>query len=444
VLASEACDSLQQLAQFARIIVLRRGEGHDYHDDSNIDETAPLLKRREPSAEPRGQPGQIASPWAGPLPHSLVPTSSRRGEHRDCYGRGLGEFHSRPAASRGETALASGESRFAIRVSNQLSNTTDHAAIEIRRDHSLAVGFAALVTLTLGLIVLGALVRAHGAGLACPDWPLCFGDFVPQMDLRIAFEWSHRLVAGSVAVFFSVLSIIALKRTRSQDSIRRLIGIAAGLLAIQILLGALTVWLQLAAWTVTAHLITGNAFALTCLLIAASLRSVSHPPPQPATPAVAVGHGGSSEPWVAPITVRICITASAGLLLLQFVLGGLVSSQYAAMSCPEWPACNGGVYFPTWRGNVGLHLMHRMNGYLLIGSFAVAAWVSRREPDLRRPTALLLGIGLVQVGVGIANVLSGVPVEVTGLHSALAAAIVMTTGLTMRTAWSRGAAPTTG
>ena len=61
-----------------------------------------------------------------------------------------------------------------------------------------ARGFAVVTTLTLGLISLGALVRAHGAGLACPDWPHCFGVWLPEMDLRVGFEWTHRLVAGSI------------------------------------------------------------------------------------------------------------------------------------------------------------------------------------------------------------------------------------------------------
>lgn len=281
----------------------------------------------------------------------------------------------------------------------------------------LALGFGLLVGLTFGLIVLGALVRAHGAGLACPDWPLCFGQAVPQFDLRVAFEWSHRAVAGSVALFFAGLSIAALRVDRS-DALRRLIGLAAVLLAIQIVLGALTVWLKLASWTVTAHLITGNSFALTCFWIALALRDERDP--------LRVASRGA----------RIWTSISAGLLLAQFALGGLVSSEYAAMACPEWPTCNGGVFFPTWRGNVGLHLMHRTNGYLLIASFAVTAWVCRREPRVRRAAALLLALGVAQVGVGIANVLTGVPVEVTGLHSAFAAAIALTTGFAMRAAWT--------
>ena len=49
----------------------------------------------------------------------------------------------------------------------------------------LAWGFVALVALTTALIVLGALVRAHGAGLACPDWPQCFGVWIPHFDLQM-------------------------------------------------------------------------------------------------------------------------------------------------------------------------------------------------------------------------------------------------------------------
>ncbi len=280
---------------------------------------------------------------------------------------------------------------------------------------ALAAGFGALVALTLCLIVLGALVRAHEAGLACPDWPLCFGEFVPRMDLRVAFEWSHRVLAGSVALCFAALGVAAWQRGAS-PAVRRWIVVGAALLAAQILLGALTVWHLLAAWTVTAHLVTGNAFALSLLLTASALRE----------PRQRAQASPSARRWLLP---------AALLLALQMLLGGLVSSRYAGLACPEWPSCNGGAWFPSWRGAVGLHLLHRSNGYLLVAALCAAALVLRRDPRIGRAAVLAGVLGLAQLVVGIANVKLGIPVEVTGLHSALAAALVLTLGWSLQASW---------
>jgi cytochrome c oxidase assembly protein subunit 15 len=176
---------------------------------------------------------------------------------------------------------------------------------------------------------------------------------------------------------------------------------------------------------VTAHLITGNTFALTLLLIACSLRDAAQPPLMRPSPTAAV---------------RGLVIVSAVLLLLQILLGGLVSSNYAGMACPAWPTCNGGLWFPTWRGNVGLHLLHRSNGYALLSVLALSAALSARNAGLRRWTLLALGLGVCEALVGISNVLLGIPVEITGLHSALAAALVLTLTLAVRDVCARGAA----
>lgn len=281
----------------------------------------------------------------------------------------------------------------------------------------LALGFVVLMLVTTALIVLGALVRAHGAGLACPDWPLCFGRVIPEIDFEVAFEWSHRVLAGAVSLAFAALAFGVLRRPAARPAARQLLALAAGLLLVQVLLGALTVWLLLASWTVTAHLITGNLFSLTLLLIACSLRDTARPPTS-RPPAAAAAHG--------------LVVATAALLLLQMLLGGLVSSNYAGLACPEWPTCNGGQWFPTLAGSVGLHLAHRTNGYLLFAMLAAAAFASRRDVGLRRFTFPALALGLCEVAVGIANVTLGIPVEVTGLHSLLAAALVLTLTLAVR------------
>jgi heme A synthase len=280
----------------------------------------------------------------------------------------------------------------------------------------LGVAFIGLVVVVWALLVLGALVRANDAGLACPDWPLCFGEVVPQLDMRVAFEFSHRVLAGSVTIVFALLSWLSWRNPAVAATTRNLIVVAALLLGVQILLGALTVWELLASWTVTSHLITGNAVAVAILLIAMSLRETTAP----------------VERGPVPSAVRTAICLAAALLLLQMLLGGLVSSRYAGLSCPEWPTCNAGVWFPTWRGPVGLHLLHRSNAYALVLVFGLVAWLCRGLPRLRGLGALLFGLILAQAGVGVANVVLALPAEITGLHSALAAGLVLTTSLALR------------
>jgi heme A synthase len=281
-----------------------------------------------------------------------------------------------------------------------------------------APAFAVLVGVTELLIVLGALVRAHSAGLACPDWPLCFGEVIPQMNLEVAFEWSHRVLAGSVGLAFATLATLAWRDPTTPSATRRWIVLASFLLLAQVLLGALTVWHLLASWTVTSHLVTGNSFALVVLFITLSLR-------EGAAPAQRARVSGP---------VRSAVLGVAALLALQVVLGGLVSSRFAGMACPEWPACNGGAWFPSFSGSVGLHLLHRWNGTLLALALVALAGLARSEPGLRGLTALAALLGVAQVLVGIANVLLAIPVEVTGLHSALAAALVLCVGATARRA----------
>ena len=284
------------------------------------------------------------------------------------------------------------------------------AADPARRGERLARGFGALVGLTTGLIVLGALVRAHGAGLACPDWPLCFGELVPRLDFHVAFEYAHRVVAGSVGLLFVGLAAAALRDEELRPRVARLVALAVALLALQVVLGGLTVLHLLAAWTVTSHLVVGNSFNACLLLIALRLRGGERAAALPAAPARA----------------RLAVAGAAALLALQVVLGGLVSSTYSGMACPEWPACSGGSWFPAFRGSVGLHLAHRWNAYLLVTTLVAAAFATRGVPRTGRLVLLAAALGLAQACVGVANVLLGIPVELTGLHSGLSALLVLT------------------
>ncbi len=289
----------------------------------------------------------------------------------------------------------------------------------VQRARNLARAVAVLVVLTTGLIVLGALVRAHGAGLACPDWPLCFGQVIPEIDLKVGFEFGHRVAAGAISLLFLGVGILLFRDPALRASLGRAYAIAAAVLLVQILLGALTVWELLARWTVTSHLVTGNTFNACLLVLALGLSDRATPKTRPPLPAA----------------TRVVWMAALAVLVLQFVLGGLVSSGYAGLVCPEWPTCLQGAWFPTWEGPIGIHLAHRMNGYLLTALLAACAVASFREPRLRLLGGVALLTVLAQVVVGIANVLLELPVEVTGLHSALAALLVLIVVASVRESW---------
>jgi cytochrome c oxidase assembly protein subunit 15 len=294
----------------------------------------------------------------------------------------------------------------------------------------LALGFGALAATTYVLIVLGALVRAHGAGLACPDWPLCFGEVIPELDFKVAFEWGHRVLAGSVGLVFLALSAFTLRSPGLGRPMRAGLGVAAILLGTQVVLGGLTVLELLASWTVTSHLVTGNAFALSVVLLTRRLIRLSEP-------------AGSATPPARP-TLRIMAAAAACLLFAQIVLGGLVSSSYAGLVCPDWPTCANGAFFPTWRGIQGIHVIHRTVGYTLVLVLGGTAWIARPHPTARRWWMVAAGLVVAQVGAGIANVLLRLPVEVTALHSALAAGLVCTVGVGVRESFRGVLSPRSG
>lgn len=281
-------------------------------------------------------------------------------------------------------------------------------------------GFAALAALAFALIVLGALVRAHGAGLACPDWPLCFGALVPRFDFRVALEWGHRLLAGGVALGLLGGSAYALRLPELRARIARSLAVAWLLLGVQVVLGGLTVLLGLAPWTVTLHLLFGNALCAALLWTSRDLFELAE---SERAPREVPGRG-----------VVLLAFACALVLGVQLALGGLVASHYAGLACPSFPTCDGESFAPTLRGLVGLHVLHRLGAVALLIALGALVWGARHSPWLARLATSALRLVLLQVFLGVLNVWLRLPVEVTVLHSAVAAALVLVTTLLVREA----------
>ena len=276
----------------------------------------------------------------------------------------------------------------------------------------------ALVPITWTMLVFGSTVRAHGAGLACPDWPLCFGEVVPQLDFGIALEFGHRVLGGVISLLYLALGLLVFLRSTPRH-VRALWVVGAGLLTVQIVLGGLTVLELLAEWTVASHLIGGNAFSALLLVLALALWEADRP-------VVREGVSVAQRSWA----LRLGL-----LVLVQMALGGLVSSSHAGLACGTWPGCNGPEWFPTLQGLVGLQVMHRIAAYGVLGMALVNVLAARGRGRVGRAAWLVLGLTVAQVALGVANVLMLIPVELTIAHAGNAALIVLATAALNVEAW---------
>ncbi len=98
--------------------------------------------------------------------------------------------------------------------------------------------------LTWPLISFGALVRLHGAGLSCPDWPLCYGQLIPPPGFEIAMEVGHRFWATLLGLLIVMMTLLSF-RIPAYRSFRRLTTACLILVVLQGILGALTVTMVL-------------------------------------------------------------------------------------------------------------------------------------------------------------------------------------------------------
>ena len=117
----------------------------------------------------------------------------------------------------------------------------------------------------IALIVIGGATRVMEAGLACPDWPLCYGQLFPPLELKAIIEYTHRFVAMIFGIFILFVSSMSLFLYRRQKIIIFVSSILFILLIVQGLLGAYTVMSELNPWMVTLHL--SNGYLLIAFLV---------------------------------------------------------------------------------------------------------------------------------------------------------------------------------
>ncbi|HEX5603521.1 MAG TPA: COX15/CtaA family protein [Pyrinomonadaceae bacterium] len=229
---------------------------------------------------------------------------------------------------------------------------------------------------TFFLIIAGALVTSHDAGLATPDWPLSNGQFFPKMVGNLFWEHGHRMVATTVGMLTIVLMIYILAKEK-RDWVRKL-GVFALLAVIaQGLLGGLTVKLMLPLAVSTAHATLAQLFFCTTVSLAVfTSRSWMAAEPLP------------EEKGTLPL--RYLCTAALVTIFLQLVIGATL--RHSA----------------TWDQHLPMHLVLTHIGGAVAVTIALGMatlTVLQRHKDekfLARPALIALVLLFVQLSLGIA------------------------------------------
>ncbi len=270
----------------------------------------------------------------------------------------------------------------------------------------------ATALVTYALVVLGGVVRVSGSGLGCPDWPLCHGRVLPPLDLHAIIEYSHRTTASLTSALVVLTAVFAWLAFRKRRDIVVPAMVALGLLVVQVVLGAITVRLELPPMIVLAHLATAMALLAAVCVTASNARLAR------SAPLASAGRPGSRASWLA--------RAAAGGTYLLILSGSLVVGSGASGSCNAWPLCGGG-FSLTFDGPPAIQLLHRglaaAVGVLIIVSLLALLNRHREERAVRATVALTLAALAFQVAVGAAVVTLHLPAALRGLHLALASAV---------------------
>jgi len=199
------------------------------------------------------------------------------------------------------------------------------------------------VIATYFLISLGGTVLVTDSGLSCPDWPFCNGQAYYAGTYHAFLEQFHRFTAGAVSILVVLLVIGIIAWARKDRALLAMAIAAPLLLAIQIVLGGLTVLMKLPPEIITAHL--GTALAIFAIVISIAVLS--------RTPAT------SKELPAKTRRFAQLATSNALLVYILMLLGSYVTGSQAALACPGWPLCTPASW-AIGTNLAGINILHRV------------------------------------------------------------------------------------
>ncbi len=307
---------------------------------------------------------------------------------------------------------------------------------------------ALIATIFASMVVgMGAYTRLVHAGLGCPDWPGCYGFLtVPDSAVEIAqaeslfpnapvevdkgwAEMIHRYIAGGLMLMVLAIVIRAVRHRHEPGQPIKLPIFILLLITLQAAFGMWTVTLKLWPQVVTAHLLGG--FTTFSLLFLLTLRL-----------------SGRHQKKLTGEHLRL-LQGIAVLSLLavvgQITLGGWVSSNYAALACPDLPMCQGqwlppmnfseGFHVgqdigPNYLGGqlhaearTAIHFAHRVGAVLITVLLTINVFIALRASSrsgdvmLRRLALLILMMLVIQIALGLSNIIWNLPLNVAVAHN---------------------------
>jgi cytochrome c oxidase assembly protein subunit 15 len=294
----------------------------------------------------------------------------------------------------------------------------------------------------LGVISLGAFTRLVDAGLGCPDWPGCYGHLIVPTQYTTYKAWAemiHRYFAGSLSLLILFIVSVALSNYKHNKSNIILALFLVVLVIYQILLGQWTVTLKLLPAIVSQHLLGGFLILMTLWVIYLTNRDDK---------VVVKGEVSGAIPG-----------AILGLIILflQISLGAWTSTNYASLSCPDFPFClnsnplqtlylkqafnlfstvginyQGGVLPEAIRQTI--QMVHRFGAlvvFLYMLAFTVYLFIKFSSyRSLLQSIFLLWGLLILQISLGVANAIFKLPL-ITAVCHTLGAVLLLLTMVTL-------------
>jgi len=301
--------------------------------------------------------------------------------------------------------------------------------------------------ITLVVISLGAWVRLTDAGLGCPDWPGCYGllttpdtvdelakakENYPNASIDVGKAWRemlHRYVAGILGLYVFFITYISIKYSKQNYILPVSISI---LIVIQAIMGMLTVTMLVKPTVVTTHLFFGM---LTATLLFINGLKYS---------------GLNLSQDKLPVNAISIIMLTWTLLIIQILLGGWTSTNYASLACTDFPKCLDQWYpkemvfdkafnifnlpdinyeggFLAYGAKVAVHYIHRVTALVLSISFLLTIFIIFKLENhvfLKKIISFSLVFFVLQIILGISNVIYSLPLNIAVWHTMNAAILL--------------------